>query len=296
VTDCGNTLEWPGEAGAAKEYNGCGALGSVGLELLLADDSGRLYSSLSFSLCFCRDKKWCLCFSSFCVGGRSESPLGGTNVDVEAFAEEYMEALPLIGPGSAKLVVDWFIIMRLRACELWMPIPILPGEGSVCSLPSYCLSTLMALGLELNSFILLFPSFAFCSCGTSGVEAGFGDPRDCAAPSMPGECSGLRGNAALAPVAAAVLLISRLPLFEYVTPLVLKVIWLGNGGGLMGWLLRDGCALSPGAGMVVERFRLCWAACWAYAACAAIWLALRLLLEGMMSRSPPRADDRLGSK
>jgi hypothetical protein len=69
-------------------------------------------------LCFWRDKKWCLCFSSFCAGSWSDSFRGGTSVDVEAFAEEYMEALPLLGAGSAKLVVDWFIIMRLRACEL----------------------------------------------------------------------------------------------------------------------------------------------------------------------------------
>jgi hypothetical protein len=106
VTEPGNALECPGDDGAANEYNGCGALGSVGLELLLADDNGRLYPSLSFNLCFDRDKKLCLCFSSFSAGGRNESLRGGINVDVDAFAEEYNDALLLLGPESTKLVVD----------------------------------------------------------------------------------------------------------------------------------------------------------------------------------------------
>jgi hypothetical protein len=122
----------------------------------------------------------------------------------------------------------------------------------------------MLFGLELNSFILLFPSFAFCSCGTSAVEldAGLGDGRGCKA-STPGECSGLLGNAAFAAVVAVAILLASMFPFAYVTPFVLKVIWLGKGGGLMGWLRADGAPLSAGAGIVVERFLLCWAACWA---------------------------------
>lgn len=82
LTDLANVLEGPGEEGAAKEYKGCGALGSVGFEVLLAEDNGKWKSSLSFSLFFCLDKKWCLCFSF------SFSLSSGTNVDVDALAEE----------------------------------------------------------------------------------------------------------------------------------------------------------------------------------------------------------------
>jgi hypothetical protein len=69
-----------------------------------------------------------LCFSSFFSG--KESFRGGTNVDVDALAEEYIEALLLLTAESTKLVVDPAIIMRFRACELCMPMPILPGDGS----------------------------------------------------------------------------------------------------------------------------------------------------------------------
>ena len=144
-----------------------------------------------------------------------------------------------------------------------MPIPIFPGDGNAWSLPLSILSTLMFLGLDENSFppSLLFPSFGFCSCGSSGVdEAGLGDACGfcccCCCPSMPGEFSGLRGNAALAALVAAIL--PPMTPFEYVMPFVLNVTWelAGMGGGLMGWPRPVGAA-SLGAGMVVERLRLC---------------------------------------
>jgi len=116
VTEFAKLLECPGDEGAAKEYSGSGALGFVGLELLLADDNGSAKPSWSFNLFFCRDKKWCLCFSSF-LSGR-ESFRGGTSVDVDALAEEYKEALLLFVAESTKLVVDPAIIMRFSACEL----------------------------------------------------------------------------------------------------------------------------------------------------------------------------------
>ncbi len=47
----------PGLGGRLKLYRLLGALGSVGLELLEADDRGRWKSSLSLSLCFWRDRK-----------------------------------------------------------------------------------------------------------------------------------------------------------------------------------------------------------------------------------------------
>src|SRR3569833_310255 len=53
----------PGLGGRLKLYKLIGALGSVGRELLEADDCGRWSSSLSLSLCFWRDRKWC--FFSF---------------------------------------------------------------------------------------------------------------------------------------------------------------------------------------------------------------------------------------
>lgn len=86
-----------------------------------------------------------------------------------------------------------------------MPMPIFPGEGRAWCLLSERLSTLMFLGLDENSFILLFPSFGFCKGGTSGVDdAGLGDA--CGwVPSTPGELSGLRGKAAFAAVVAAIL-------------------------------------------------------------------------------------------
>ena len=52
-----DVVDGPGEDGA-NEYKDCGALGSKGLELLEAEDRGRVWSSiLSFSLFFWRDKK-----------------------------------------------------------------------------------------------------------------------------------------------------------------------------------------------------------------------------------------------
>lgn len=43
--------------GRWKLYRLLGAFGSVGRELLAAEDSGRWYSSFNF--CFCLDRKWC---------------------------------------------------------------------------------------------------------------------------------------------------------------------------------------------------------------------------------------------
>jgi hypothetical protein len=82
-------------------------------------------------------------------------------------------------------------------------------------------------------------------------------------------------------------------------PFVLKVTpGVGTGGGLIGWPRPAGAA-SPGAGIVVERLRLC-SGPWAYAACAAICEALSWL-GGAMALSLSRTDPslvelRLGSK
>ena len=179
-----------------------------------------------------------------------------------------------------------------------MPIPILPGDGRAWCLPSNLLSTLMFFGLDENSFppILLFPSFGFCSCGGSGVDTNFGDACGCCVPSMPGELSGLRGKAAFAALVAAIL--PPPTPFEYVMPFVLNVTCAGTGGGLMGWPRPAGAA-SFGAGIVVERLRLCWGF-EAYAAWAAICEAVRWDCEAMaLSRSriePSFMELRLGSK
>jgi hypothetical protein len=66
---------------------------------------------------------------------------------------------------------------------------------------------LIFFGLDENSFILLLLSFiGFCNGngGGSGADAGLGDPCGCS-PSVPGEFSGLGGNAALAADVAAIL-------------------------------------------------------------------------------------------
>jgi hypothetical protein len=173
-----------------------------------------------------------------------------------------------------------------------MPMPIFPGDGNGGFLPSY-LSTLMFFGLELNSFILLFPSFGLCNCSGSGVDAGLGEPCDGCVPATPGECSGLLGNAAFAALVASILLTPMVP-FVYVMPFVLNVTGPGIGGGLVGWP-RPVWPLSPGAGIVVERFLLCWLFWCAYAACAAIWLVLRWLCAFIVS-APALNDARLGSK
>lgn len=117
----------------------------------------------------------------------------------------------------------------------------------------------MFFGLELNSFILLFPSFGLCNCSGSGVDAGLGEPCEGSVPATPGECNGLLGNAAFAALVASILFTPMFP-FWYVMPFVLKVTG-GMDGGLVGCPRPDWLALSPGAGMVVERFLLC---CWLF--------------------------------
>jgi hypothetical protein len=62
----------------------------------------------------------------------------------------------------------------------------------------------MFFGFDLRKLILLLLSFGFCNCGGSGVDCSFGDACDCE-PSIPGEFSGLLGNAAFAALVAAIL-------------------------------------------------------------------------------------------
>ena len=83
-------------------------------------------------------------------------------------------------------------------------MPILPGDGSAWFFVSSRLSTLMFFGLDENSFILLFPSFGFCSCSGSAVTAGLGEAWG-GGTSTPGECNGLLGYATFAAVVAAIL-------------------------------------------------------------------------------------------
>jgi len=168
-------------------------------------------------------------------------------VDVDAFADEYSELEFVLVPDSTKLVVDWVTIMRFSACELWMPMPILPGDGRVWALPSGReLSILIVLGLEEKSFILLLPSFDFCSWGISGIDVGLGEAWDCCCGcgcgcccccsrtlSPPGEPNPPLGNTAFAALVAAILAPPTRP-FEYVIPFVLKVTGGSGGGGLFG--------------------------------------------------------------
>lgn len=126
----------------------------------------------------------------------------GTSVDVDAFADEYIEFA--LEPGSSKLVVDAFAKPLRSKVELKL---LLPGDGAPGgTLPSLSLDKLMVFGLE-NSFIfelLLFGSL-------SGIGAGI--CMDCEARAF-GDGSGLLpfGKAAFAAVAAASLFPPTVPL------------------------------------------------------------------------------------
>ena len=136
--------------------------------------------------------------------------MAGTSVEVEAFAEEYMELAADI--GSTRLVVEAFAKPGRRKFDVE---GVFPGEGKAGgALLSLSLESAMFFGLKSFIFELLLlgslsgggPSVKFDGSGGGGT---------------PGENRGLLplGNATLAAVVAASLLPPTVPLL-YESPVV----------------------------------------------------------------------------
>jgi hypothetical protein len=147
----------PGLDGMLKLYRLVGALGSVGLELLAADDRGRWYSSLS--LFFCRERKWC--FFSFSLPRSSRLSMG-LMVAEDELLRLYREGLF----ESTRLLV-----LKLWRCSAESAEPILPGLGRGFSLVSPLV--LILLGRE-KSLTLDFSDFSGLSSCEGGNDGGWG--------------------------------------------------------------------------------------------------------------------------
>lgn len=241
----------PGESGV-KEYSGCGFSGLVAIELECAEDKGSGGGS-SLVLFFCLERKW---------WRFSFSPVEGTRVDVEAFADEYNE-LP-VDPGSARLVVDWFANpVRRSGLRLF-----LPGEGIAGgTLLSFSLDRPILFGLEKSFIFELFDLDSFSAGGRGGGGI------DCDA-GIPGEGSGLLplGNATLAAVVATSLLPPSDP-FEYDRPPADAICGLCVSLGIL--RPRGGCEVLIGERPGCDRLRSLLmddggGEIWCIAACAAI--------------------------